>query len=261
LLPPERRLSFRPAASGHSGFSAAAASVLEHVTGSEVFYDGVSRIDADLNGDGQPDLLGQFIANPGYLRFETGPSAPVVLRWPTFRDAADEAGLSRLYGGIHIQDGDLRGREIGRKVAIQVLARVDALTAGQLPVSKELTGVWFDPARSGEGIGLQVDAAGTVAVQWNTYDNQARQMWLSGAAQVDGDGRLRVPLQVTTGGRWGRGFNPAQVQVSEFGEIELRMLSCDRLQLEVRPTLYGFEPASLTLQRLFNSGGSRCDAL
>jgi hypothetical protein len=247
--------------SGHSGFSAAAASVLEHVTGSEVFYDGLTRIDADLNGDGQPDLLGEFIANPGYLRFETGPATPVVLRWPTFRDAADEAGLSRLYGGIHIQDGDLRGREIGRQVASQVLARVDALVSGQLPVSKELTGVWFDPARSGEGVSLQVDDVGTVVVQWSTYDNQSRQMWLAGAGRVDEEGRLRVQLNVTSGGRWGSGFDPAQVRVTEFGEVELRMLSCDRLELDYRPTLYGFEAGSINLQRLFNRNGSRCDAL
>jgi len=39
-----------------------------------------------------------------------------VLQWRTFRDAADEAGISRLYGGIHIQDGDLRGRALGASI-------------------------------------------------------------------------------------------------------------------------------------------------
>jgi hypothetical protein len=38
----------------------------------------------------------------------------VVLRWPTLQDAANQAAMSRRYGGIHFQDGDLRGRELGR---------------------------------------------------------------------------------------------------------------------------------------------------
>jgi hypothetical protein len=37
-------------------------------------------------------------------------------------EAADEAGLSRRYGGIHFQDGDLRGREMGRQIGRQAFA-------------------------------------------------------------------------------------------------------------------------------------------
>lgn len=48
--------------------------------------------------------------------FENSPSSTVILRWPTLKDAANEAGISRLYGGIHIQDGDLRGRTLGQQV-------------------------------------------------------------------------------------------------------------------------------------------------
>jgi len=38
-------------------------------------------------------------------------------------DAAEEAGISRLYAGIHFQSGNLNGRTLGRCVA----AKVDAL--------------------------------------------------------------------------------------------------------------------------------------
>jgi hypothetical protein len=40
----------------------------------------------------------------------------VTLAWEAFSEAADEAGLSRLYGGIHFRDGDLNGRALGREV-------------------------------------------------------------------------------------------------------------------------------------------------
>ena len=104
--------------SGHSTFSRAAAEVLTRFTGSGTFYDGFTTTLQDVNNDGKRDVLGEHIAPAGSFFIEEGPASDVVLQWETFIDAADEAGISRLYGGIHIQDGDLRGRELGRKVGI-----------------------------------------------------------------------------------------------------------------------------------------------
>lgn len=101
--------------SGHSGFSFAAATVLEAFTGSDVFYDGITRGVQDFDGDGEADLIGTWSTNE--LGFETYNGDSITLQWLTLWDAAAEAGQSRLYGGIHIQDGDLRAREMGIKVA------------------------------------------------------------------------------------------------------------------------------------------------
>jgi hypothetical protein len=43
------------------------------------------------------------------------PAKDVTLYWPTF-SAADEAGMSRRYGGIHFESGDLHGRSLGAAV-------------------------------------------------------------------------------------------------------------------------------------------------
>lgn len=84
--------------SGHSAFSRAAAEVLTEFTGSEYF----------------PGGLGGFTAPAGtFLDFEFGPSVDVSLQWATFYDAADEAGASRRWGGIHPIIDDLPGRTIG----------------------------------------------------------------------------------------------------------------------------------------------------
>jgi hypothetical protein len=112
--------------SGHSAFSAAAAEILTRYSGSADMYDGTTRLGRDYDGDGTEDTFGQHVATPGTLQFEHGPASPVVLRWSTFRDAADEAGRSRLYGGIHFQDGDLRGRVLGREVGRRAFAAAEA---------------------------------------------------------------------------------------------------------------------------------------
>ena len=117
--------------SGHSTFSRAAAEVLTLFTGSSQFYDGVTVTSQDINGDGRPDLLGQFIARAGSNKFEHGPAEDVYLRWSTFQDASDEAGISRLYGGIHFQDGDRFGRLMGEAVGRQAFAKAHALWNGE----------------------------------------------------------------------------------------------------------------------------------
>ncbi len=119
--------------SGHSGFSHAAAEVLTRFTGSNAFYNGEFRTAQDVNSDGEPDFLGEFIAKAGTSAFETNtPQEDVVLHWPTFQDAAAEAAVSRRYGGIHIQDGDLRARDMGTAIGAQAYAKAESYWLGTI---------------------------------------------------------------------------------------------------------------------------------
>ena len=89
--------SFSGYVSGHSTFSRAAAEVLTGFTGDEYFPGGSS-----------------FWTTPkGGLKVEAGPTQDVSLEWATYYDAADQAGISRLFGGIHISADDFTGRRIG----------------------------------------------------------------------------------------------------------------------------------------------------
>ena len=92
--------------SGHSNFSAAGAEILRLFTGS--------------------DRFGASVTFPkGSAKFEPGavPVADVTLSWATFRQAADEAGISRRYGGIHFLQGDLDARTTGRQAATAAWAK------------------------------------------------------------------------------------------------------------------------------------------
>lgn len=90
---------FPECVSGHSTFSAAAAEVLRRFTGSDALnYTAVV-------------LRGSSAVEPGLV-----PARDTTLTWQTFSQAADEAGLSRRYGGIHFSYGDLEGRRIGRRI-------------------------------------------------------------------------------------------------------------------------------------------------
>ncbi len=84
--------------SGHSTFSRAAAEVLTSFTGDAYFPGGVGEFFAPANE---------------FLVFENGPSVDLTLQWATYRDAANESALSRIWGGIHPPADDMPGRMIG----------------------------------------------------------------------------------------------------------------------------------------------------
>jgi len=92
--------------SGHSVFSRSAADTLALYTGSDVFNASVTI------------PAGSSVVEPGAV-----PAAPVTLSWATFTAAADEAGISRRYGGIHFVAGDVYSRQVARLIATQAWAK------------------------------------------------------------------------------------------------------------------------------------------
>ena len=111
-LPYQRATFVTPAfpgyVSGHSTFSRAAAEVLTAMTGGEYFPDGLGTYTSEINS----------------LDFDEGPAQPIQLQWATYFDAADEAGLSRIYGGIHVEADDVAGRIMGAEVGGQAWAKM-----------------------------------------------------------------------------------------------------------------------------------------
>jgi hypothetical protein len=109
--------SFAGYVSGHSTFSRAAAEVMTAFTGSEYFPGGSSH----------------YTLERGSLDFEFGPTTDVTLEWATYYDAADQAGQSRLFGGIHIEADDFIGRIIGSACGRAAWRLALAYYAGSVP--------------------------------------------------------------------------------------------------------------------------------
>ena len=105
--------AFPEFSSGHSAFSSAAAEVLRSFTGSDAF------------GDSATAKAGSSRVEPGAV-----PAADITLSWATFSEAADQAGMSRRYGGIHFKEGDLQSRAMGRRVGAQAWAKAQAYFDG-----------------------------------------------------------------------------------------------------------------------------------
>jgi hypothetical protein len=87
--------------SGHSTFSRSGAEVMAAITGSPYFPGGLGTFDTTAYE---------------YIDVEDGPTADLQLQWATYFDAADEAGISRRYGGIHPNFDDYPARVMGSQI-------------------------------------------------------------------------------------------------------------------------------------------------
>ncbi|MER5639730.1 vanadium-dependent haloperoxidase [Kitasatospora sp. NPDC002227] len=94
---------FPATVSGHSTFSGAAAEFLKRFTGSDTF------------GDSYTFKAGTSTVEPGLT-----PAQDVTLTWPTFTAAAEQAGISRIYGGMHWSFDNQPGLEMGHKIGAVV---------------------------------------------------------------------------------------------------------------------------------------------
>jgi len=97
--------------SGHSTFSMAAAEVLTSFTGRGNFELKVT-IPA-----GSSKVEPRTATQPGV------PAKPITLSWTNFQYAAEQAGLSRQYGGVHFEHGDKDARACGAKVGDNAWAK------------------------------------------------------------------------------------------------------------------------------------------
>jgi hypothetical protein len=95
--------------SGHSTVSGACAETLRLFTGSDYFGAEVKRVPGALT---DPDNLGDT----------------VTLKFPTFTQTANMAGISRVLGGYHIQSDNIEGLKLGRSVAAAVWKKYQKYT-------------------------------------------------------------------------------------------------------------------------------------
>lgn len=84
--------------SGHSCVSGACSEILRLFTGSDLFGEQVKVV-------------------PGIATEPQNAGDTVTLVFPTFTDAANQAGQSRVLGGYHIQSDNVEGLKLGRNVA------------------------------------------------------------------------------------------------------------------------------------------------
>jgi hypothetical protein len=104
--------------SGHSTFTAAGMYILTSYTGSDTLGASVTI------------KAGTSLFEPRTATQPGTPATDVTLSWPTLTLAAEEAGQSRIYGGIHFKNSNEQGRINGRLVGMNVHSKAQSYIKG-----------------------------------------------------------------------------------------------------------------------------------
>ena len=112
-----------------------------------------------------------------------------------------------------------------------------------------LSGSWYDPTHAGEGYNVEVLEDGRVIVYWFSYDPQGKRRWFFGLGEIR-EGKLVFDNMLTSsGGIFGPDFNPATVEYTPWGSLELD-LTCEGGTATYSSTEEGFGSGTLNVTRL-----------
>jgi len=125
--------------SGHSTFSSASAAILKSFFGDDKFRGNSYVIKAGTSlfepkiSMGAPGHIADLtdVPNKGPYSVGYSPATDITLSWNTWTEAAQQSGISRLYGGIHFMSANRDGLKLGQMVADRVWTTANRFFAGK----------------------------------------------------------------------------------------------------------------------------------
>ncbi|MDX1409221.1 MAG: hypothetical protein R3330_13835, partial [Saprospiraceae bacterium] len=97
---------------------------------------------------------------------------------------------------------------------------------------------WNGLARNGEGAQIEIADAGdgnlVLVATMYSYDTNGNQIFMIAVGPVNGS-TAEVDVFITSGGRWGDDFDPAEVNETQWGTGTFTANSCESMHMELRP--------------------------
>ena len=196
-------------------------------------------------------------ARAGTARFVyTTPSGLIVQQFnPTSGQPGERRALPTQNTGVRFTidlDGVVRAITFDAALGREVL-RISRPTPGSFtgPIRQSaLSGAWFNPASTGQGLLLQLLNGNVLFGAWHTYAPEggnalSKQQWFTVSGEVTNQrGRITVPIYRNGNGRFDTdGTTPAEA----VGSAELVFTSCDQMEFWYR---IGEDTGAFPLQRL-----------
>lgn len=147
-------------------------------------------------------------------------------------------GLTRWGGGLNLCWNDF---QVSDPIVAEWLEEVHVagnyrlcLSADREGLDPTVSGSWYDPERSGEGVVAHLLDTGEPMLYWFTYDEEGRQRWLFqlGRRQIHS---MTWPELLETRGRFGSGLaeaTPDEPAVETRGSFRLDRIGADRMVAE-----------------------------
>lgn len=129
----------------------------------------------------------------------------------------------------------------------------------QHSVSRDISGAWFDPERSGEGWIVEMQPNNRFSLFWFTFDYLGVPMYLFGSGSYQpGAEQLNVELYKTSGARFGSAFNSSDVSMMAWGSLNFKPKGCDSAMVSYTSSDAMYGNGSRTVVPLYLTNTSNC---
>ena len=91
----------------------------------------------------------------------------------------------------------------------------------------DMSAMFYDTSRNGEGFMLEVISDTRAIMYWFTYDTEGNQDWYFGDGEIRGNRILFPEVLRVSGGIFGPGFDPDQVERTPVGSADFAFADCD----------------------------------
>ena len=134
-----------------------------------------------------------------------------------------------------------------------------AVSAATAPLDARISGLWYDPATSGEGLNLTLVAPDRMIATWFTYkaDGSGEPLWLIADGSFDGS-RFSASALSLRGTRFGSNFNSTDLIRSTWGTITIEFSRCDAATLRWQSEVPGYGSGTRNLQLLAGTAELGC---
>ena len=120
------------------------------------------------------------------------------------------------------------------------------------------SGSWYDPSHNGEGWIIEMLEGSKVVIYWFTFDDNGDQIWLVGIGNIDKNKITADLLIPTSGTSFGGQFDPSEIELSDWGSIEITFHSCSQSTLSYDSDFQEFGSGTLNPIRLTSLHAINC---
>ncbi|MEZ5442098.1 MAG: hypothetical protein R3F15_11475 [Lysobacterales bacterium] len=122
--------------------------------------------------------------------------------------------------------------------------------SGDISGASLYSGAWYDPARSGEGGFIHIQADGRVFMLWFSFQPQGGQAWFFAEGSLNGAVITFADVLRPVGTRFGPDFVPADVRFERWGSARIELQVNGQIQLDYAADDSNWGAGTLHWQRL-----------
>ena len=125
-------------------------------------------------------------------------------------------------------------------------------------ITAAMTGSWYDPARSGQGLFIEILPGNQIFAAWLTFDpTGTQQAWIVGLGSYSGDTASIPNVAQPGGGAWGPAFDESKLIRNYWGSLIFTFTDCNHGRVDYS-SVAGYGSGSMNLARLTQPSGLQC---